>query len=197
VAQFKAYLCKLIMHPSHLPSNTLVITLSPPGKMFYLPSHLTSRVHSPDPSTGYASDPESEVRKVKQSGKPSPDTAGELADQRNIIVSLSRRRHRARAADTSNLSVDVLKTAGWQDLFKYAFGSRRGIHIYMLSRLVTLQACILDNQGSLTDIVRGIDKILDNDVTSALVSWHICFHSISCHPPSFFLLLCLSIRSQT
>lgn len=118
------------MHPSHLPSNTLVVTLSPPGKMFYLPSPLTSRAHSPNNTTGYASDPESELRKVKQSGEPLPERASDLADPGNNIVSPSRRRHKVRTTDEANPSNDILKTAGWQDLFKYVVYSRRRCSIY-------------------------------------------------------------------
>lgn len=119
-----------MMHPSHLPSNTLIVTLSPPGKMFYLPSPLASRAHSPNNTTGYASDPESELRKVKQSGKPLSERASDLADPGSNVVSLSRRRHKARTTDESNPSNDILKTAGWQDLFKYVAYSCRRCSIY-------------------------------------------------------------------
>ncbi|KAF9456802.1 hypothetical protein BDZ94DRAFT_1203773 [Collybia nuda] len=142
----------LINDPSRLPSNTVVVTLSPPGGMFYLPSRLAFRAHSPNLTTGYTSDPESEVRKAKHSGNPLPGTADVLADPTHDTVLQSRRRRKARITDESNSPSDILKTAGWQDLFK----------------LVTLQACILDNEGSLVDIVRGIDNILDRDVMPVL-----------------------------
>lgn len=36
---------------------------------------------------------------------------------------------------------------------------------------MTLQSCVLDNKESLDDIVRGIDKILEDDTTSILVRY--------------------------
>lgn len=52
--------------PSSLPSNTLLVTLSPPGKTFYLPVVRSSGpTRSPSPSSGYNSDPE-----VHTSGNP-------------------------------------------------------------------------------------------------------------------------------
>lgn len=36
--------------------------------------------------------------------------------------------------------------------------------------MVTLQSCILDNEASLSDVVLQIDKILEGDAVSALVS---------------------------
>ncbi|KAJ7651952.1 UV radiation resistance protein and autophagy-related subunit 14-domain-containing protein [Mycena polygramma] len=129
-----------------LPSNTLVVTLQPPGRTFYLPPSPPSDRRSPTPSAdaGYASDPESSGL----AGKTVQFSPESLAVD---VVALSRRRHR-RGAGAVDAERDRSKTPGWQDLFK----------------LVTLQACIQDNQVSLTDIVREIDKVLEGDATSAL-----------------------------
>ncbi|KAJ6626950.1 hypothetical protein B0H10DRAFT_2296551 [Mycena sp. CBHHK59/15] len=132
-----------------LPSNTLVVTLYPPGRTFYLPSSFDSERRSPTPSAGYASDPESGgttlKKKVGDFEKVSPESLA--AD----VGALVRRRHR-RGPGGTPLDRDQSKTAGWQDLFK----------------LVTLQSCIQDNQVSLIDLVREIDKVLEGDLTSAL-----------------------------
>ena len=45
--------------PSSLPLNALLLTLSPPGKTFYLPVvQSLGPTRSPSPSSGYTSDPE-------------------------------------------------------------------------------------------------------------------------------------------
>lgn len=137
---------------AELPSNTLVVTLQPPGRTFYLPSTHDSARRSPTPSAdaGYASDPESASRTAKKRGELAA-VQFSPADIPVNVVALSRRRQRRRpgAADSER---DRSRTAGWQDLFK----------------LVTLQTCIQDNEVSLTDIVREIDKVLEGDVMSAL-----------------------------
>ncbi|KAJ7748488.1 hypothetical protein DFH07DRAFT_923445 [Mycena maculata] len=153
-----------------LPYNTLVVTLHPPGRTFYLPSTPPSNRRSPTPSAdaGYASDPESGGRPGKKSGdlpavQFSPETPA--VDP----VALSRRRHR-RGPGAADSERDRAKTAGWQDLFKLAnFVLRGHISLTILSiRLVDLQSCIQDNEVSLTDIVREIDKVLEGDATSIL-----------------------------
>ncbi|KDR85233.1 hypothetical protein GALMADRAFT_233966 [Galerina marginata CBS 339.88] len=131
-------------NPSSLPSNTIVVTLSPPGQVLYLAPFPTSR--SSTPSAGYTSDPESEIRKAKHVGDhPDPGIAS------GEILPLSRRRRRKRLGSTAG-SREATKTAGWQELFK----------------LVTLQSLILDNEISLGDVVRKIDKLLEGDETFPL-----------------------------
>ncbi|KAJ7037533.1 hypothetical protein C8F04DRAFT_1092784 [Mycena alexandri] len=140
-----------------LPSNTLVLTLYPPGRTFYLPAatNLSTaddrRPPSPSADAGYASDPESGGRAAvvaKPAVQFSPESIA--VD----VVALSRRRHRrgAGAGTGADAERDRSKTAGWQDLFK----------------LVTLQTCIQDTEVSLTDVVREIDKVLEGDVMSPL-----------------------------
>ncbi|KAJ6519293.1 hypothetical protein C8R45DRAFT_17210 [Mycena sanguinolenta] len=150
---------------TELPSNTLVVTLYPPGRTFYLPSStlsLTSpnnnnsdtRLGDAALDTGYASDPESTSRAaVKAKAKADGEPMVQFVD----VAALSRRPHRYRRGAKAGAAVGEAdggraRTAGWQDLFK----------------LVMLQSSIQDNQGSLSDIVREIDKVLEGDVTAAL-----------------------------
>ncbi|KAI0932749.1 hypothetical protein AcW1_000225 [Taiwanofungus camphoratus] len=138
----------LASHPSHLPSNTLLLQLSPPGRTFYLPS-VPLHLQTPSPlaqssTAGYNSDPESEARKVrggeefarshvprKTSGVVTSDTldvdSPEDVEEQETLMRKGRRR-----------------TANWQDLFK----------------LINLQTCILDTQQSLSSVVRGINEIV-------------------------------------
>ncbi|KAE9409382.1 hypothetical protein BT96DRAFT_1090882 [Gymnopus androsaceus JB14] len=89
-------------HQKQLPSNTLLITLNPPGQTFYAPS--SSHGRPPSPSLGYSSDPESTVRK----------------DEDHTLVALPsrRRRQRGRQGQDTDKEENVTRTAGWQDLFK-------------------------------------------------------------------------------
>jgi hypothetical protein len=102
-----------------LPSNTLVVTLHPPGRTFYLPpAALNSDRRSPTPSadTGYASDPESGGRAAKKAGDP-PSVQFSSESLALDVVALTRRRHR-RGQGAANSERDHSKTTGWQDLFK-------------------------------------------------------------------------------
>ncbi|CCM01316.1 uncharacterized protein FIBRA_03365 [Fibroporia radiculosa] len=133
----------LAAHPSQLPSNTLLITLSPPGRTYYLP--LPSQPDSPHPLSadiGYSSDQESEIKKLKGAGeiilperRLSSHKFTDEPEQEEVNTgeeySASRRRGRK-------------KTASWQDLL----------------RLINLQACIVDTQQSLSEIVREIDNVV-------------------------------------
>ena len=102
------------MHPSRLPSNTLLLTLSPPGETFYLPAYHPARIPSPSPSVGYSSDPELDVRKVKQS---TDAPTVELLNQNDGTSTKSRRQHRV--GFQSYGSTEMSKTANWQDLLKF------------------------------------------------------------------------------
>ncbi|PPQ67414.1 hypothetical protein CVT25_005993 [Psilocybe cyanescens] len=125
-------------NPSSLPSNSLLVTLSPPGEVLYLPPSTSTISRSSSPSAGYTSDPESEIRKAKQ--------VGDYSVGDSEILPLSRRRRRKRINSTAG-SRDTSKTAGWQELFK----------------LVTLQSCVLDNEASVNEVIRGIDGLLEDD----------------------------------
>ncbi|KJA29339.1 hypothetical protein HYPSUDRAFT_211221 [Hypholoma sublateritium FD-334 SS-4] len=134
-------------NPSQLPSNTILVTLSPPGRTFYLPRRspsLDSR--SSSPTGGYTSDPESEIRKAKQNNdQPSSDV--EIISPAEILP-LSRRRRHQGPQDSIDLGGRI-KTANWQDLFK----------------LVNLQSLISDNEASLGEVVRKINGLLKDDET--------------------------------
>ncbi|KAG6857648.1 hypothetical protein H0H87_010217 [Tephrocybe sp. NHM501043] len=140
-----------IIQPSHLPSNSLLITLSPPGETFYAQTPTSSRRRSLSPAIGYVSDPETDQRSVKPVELLSTSMNGSGEGQTDHRVTASRRRHRAFGASTPLTSQQdaPATTAGWQDLLK----------------LVTLQSCILDNESSLAEVVREIDKVLESDIT--------------------------------
>ncbi|KAF8912897.1 hypothetical protein CPB84DRAFT_1841339 [Gymnopilus junonius] len=127
------------VNPSLLASNTLLITLSPPGQVFYLPHPSTTRPSTP--LAGYTSDPESEIRRAKHVNEETGN--GVVHDE---ILPLSRRRHRKRLLSTAT---STAKTASWQELFK----------------LVTVQSLILDNETSLGEVIHKIDSFLEQDET--------------------------------
>ncbi|KAH9982160.1 hypothetical protein BGW80DRAFT_1453104 [Lactifluus volemus] len=88
---------------SSLPSNTLLVTLSPPGKVFHLPVAPSSGpTRSPSPSSGYNSDPE-----VHTSGNLS---ALKSATPRRKDFSVPRKTRQSRAENAA--------TSSWQDLVK-------------------------------------------------------------------------------
>ncbi|KAF7967043.1 hypothetical protein HWV62_36008 [Athelia sp. TMB] len=99
----------LSSNPSQLPSNTLLITLSPQGQTYYLPSKI-GRTRSPSPSAGYNSDPESLSRKGRITSSSREATERQVAGQ--FATGLRRNGTAARESQF------VSKTAGWQDLLK-------------------------------------------------------------------------------
>ncbi|KAF5338447.1 hypothetical protein D9758_012237 [Tetrapyrgos nigripes] len=128
--------------PSQLPSNTLVLTLDPPGRRFYvLSSHLQS-LRPPSPSAGYASDPEADLRKVKHLS---------ADDSIDNVQFTGKRRHRRGAKDESATG-DLGTSSGWQDLFN----------------LVTLQSLVIDTEASLAEIIRSIDYAIVSDTHTRL-----------------------------
>ncbi|KAG9100842.1 hypothetical protein FS749_012561 [Ceratobasidium sp. UAMH 11750] len=64
----------LLDHPSHLPSNTLLLSLAPSGDLYFLPPSSPSR---PASATGYASDSEL----ASSSHKSKPPTRSEILQQ--------------------------------------------------------------------------------------------------------------------
>ncbi|KAG5715908.1 UV radiation resistance-associated gene protein [Termitomyces sp. T112] len=134
------------VYNSQLPLNSLVITLSPPGGIFYLPPPISFPRRSFSPADGCASDPEPERKSANF-----PSMFETSKGHRECPVPISRRGHRAgdAASPLTSQNDTPATTVGWQDLFK----------------LVTLQSCILDNESSLLEVVRGIDKVLGSDST--------------------------------
>ncbi|KAJ3713543.1 UV radiation resistance protein and autophagy-related subunit 14-domain-containing protein [Lentinula raphanica] len=133
-----------------LPSNTLLITLNPPGRTFYVhPPSLSpsspEKGSSSSATQGYSSDPESTIRK---------DLEHETMDSEPAAAFPSRRR-RARGRHGHGQEPDeeyLANTAGWKDLFK----------------LVTTWTTIKDNESSLEDIVRGLDHLIADDIVLPL-----------------------------
>ncbi|KAG6814435.1 hypothetical protein H0H92_007438 [Tricholoma furcatifolium] len=132
-----------------LPSNSLLITLSPPGSVFYLPSPTSSPKRSPSPADGYTSDPESDVKSAKKTDHSILEA--DSATRYDHSATPLERRHGAGnvISPLSPHKHTTASTAGWQDLLK----------------LVTLQSCILDNESSLSDVLQGIDQMIVSDVS--------------------------------
>lgn len=108
-------------HTSRLPSNTLLLTLSPPGQTFYLPPHAHPPSRSPTPSTGYTSDPESEVRKVKKAGELLFPLVSSVEGEDVDPAKRSRRRLRRGGSDgIVGAETGCTTTASWQDLLRFA-----------------------------------------------------------------------------
>lgn len=101
----KEGLPQIAAQPSSLPSNTLLLTLTPPGKTFYLPiAPSLGPTRPPSPSTGYNSDPESHASGVLLVSK--------SATPRRKDFSLPRTKAREPHALYA-------ATSGWQDLVEY------------------------------------------------------------------------------
>ncbi|CAL1696769.1 unnamed protein product [Somion occarium] len=135
-------------HTSHLPANTLLMTLSPPDRTFYLPRSRLSR--TPSPSIGYTSDPEVDIRKVKDNVDDSPVGLG---------ITFPNEHREDETDDTlpspngwSTTRKARRRTAGWQDLLK----------------LVTVQSAIQDTKASLEAVVCEIDQLVTHDAVGIL-----------------------------
>jgi UV radiation resistance-associated gene protein len=112
-------ICEVLqLDANQLPSNTLVIKLSPSGQAFYLPSAMKNESRSSSPSVGYTSDPESEIRKAKQEQASEQSTSDHGIVPSVEIVPLSRKRRQKRIDSISNFR-DTTKTAEYQELFKF------------------------------------------------------------------------------
>ncbi|KAA1468408.1 hypothetical protein DENSPDRAFT_863562 [Dentipellis sp. KUC8613] len=138
---------ELAKHPSHLPPNTVLITLSPPGRVYYLPRpSMVHKSRSPSPLAGYSSDPE-----VRSAGDLIvPYSVSDYADDRSTGSPVP---PPPKTPGTgSRLRHDHVKSAGWQDLV----------------RLVTLQSVILDTRQSLAKVVHDIDSSLLSDEAAVL-----------------------------
>ncbi|KAH9964543.1 hypothetical protein BC827DRAFT_1265815 [Russula dissimulans] len=122
---------------SCLPSNTLLLSLSPPGKTFYLPvAHSLSPTRSSSPASGYNSDPEVHMSgNLLSSRSPTP--------QRKDISLPKTKTPQPRAAYAASSS--------WQDLVK----------------LVNLQYAIIETRSSLSKVIENLDaSFIPSDVNS-------------------------------
>lgn len=115
--------------PSSLPSNTLLLTLVPPGKTFYLPVALSlGPTRSPSPSNGYNSDPESHTSGILLV------TKSAMPRRKDFSLPITKAREsRAHYAATSS----------WQDLVK----------------LVKLQRAIIDTRRTLSKDIENVDSL--------------------------------------
>ncbi|KIL70586.1 hypothetical protein M378DRAFT_6548 [Amanita muscaria Koide BX008] len=121
---------------TYLSPNTLLVTLSPFGQVYYVPLHQGTGVRTQSPELGYSSEPESEI----QSQEPEKDVQGvtkELSDGRR------RRRRRRDPLHASEYQVTTT-TATWQDL----------------SKVVSLQSQVEDAISSLLSVQSEIGKNL-------------------------------------
>ncbi|RPD81566.1 hypothetical protein L226DRAFT_527840 [Lentinus tigrinus ALCF2SS1-7] len=135
---------ELARNPAHIPSNTVLITLSSGETLYLPPRSLRSVSHSRAPSpNGYNSDPEVEVHRARGTGdidlqSPRLDLSLESLPTSPTTSELDGSHRRKRA----------VKSANWHDLLK----------------LINLQTVILDTQQSLNEVVRQIDKaVVHND----------------------------------
>ncbi|TFK76681.1 hypothetical protein BDN72DRAFT_873255 [Pluteus cervinus] len=128
-----------------LPSNSLLVTLTP-GRKFYLPTEAPLS-RGPSISQGYTSNPESAPRLSAQ------ELSEKASDDRGADAPrLSRRRHRAQMGDNPDLNKESAKTPSWHDIFT----------------LVTLQSHLVDTENVLADIVTKIDATIEGDPVSSL-----------------------------
>ncbi|KAI0757430.1 hypothetical protein C8Q80DRAFT_1091818 [Daedaleopsis nitida] len=138
---------ELTRNTTHMPSNTLLITLSTGETLYLPPRSLRSRSQSraPSPNAGYNSDPETDVQRVRGGGdiglqSPKLDSGLDSMPTSPTISELGGTHRRKRTT----------KSASWQDLLK----------------LINLQTVILDTEQSLGEIVRQIDKaVVHNEAT--------------------------------
>ncbi|KAI9059587.1 hypothetical protein FKP32DRAFT_1760885 [Trametes sanguinea] len=144
----------LAVHPNHLPSNTLLITLSN-GETLYLPPpslRSASPSRPPSPNAGYNSDPEVEVHRIRENG----DVPAPLLDPRPSDASL----------DSMPTSPTISELDGTQSRRKRAVKSAS---LQDILKLINLQACIVDTQQSLDGIVREVDKIVVHNEVNTLL----------------------------
>ncbi|KAG6869056.1 hypothetical protein C0993_004729 [Termitomyces sp. T159_Od127] len=133
---------------SPLPSNSLVITLSHSGGIFFLPPPALPLRCTLSPTDGYATDPEPDTWNARELASVSsvPETlTGHIESP--VIISRRRQNTSGFVSPPRSQNDAPATTAGWQDILK----------------LVTLQSCILDNKSSLLRVERGIDKMLGRD----------------------------------
>ncbi|KXN87542.1 hypothetical protein AN958_08476, partial [Leucoagaricus sp. SymC.cos] len=130
---------QVLSHTSDLPSNTLLVTLNPPGKIYYLPPSQTSLLRPPSPAVGYSS--------VKREDRASESTISSPV-QPSLGSELTAHVWFHKSNDgTATPSKGPVRTATYQQLFE----------------LVNLQALIVDHENTLSNLVQRIDKHLEDD----------------------------------
>ncbi|KAG5353870.1 hypothetical protein C0989_001122 [Termitomyces sp. Mn162] len=113
------------VYNSQLPLNSLVITLSPPGGIFYLPPPISFPRRSFSPADGCASDPEPERKSANF-----PSMFETSKGHRECPVPISRRGHRAgdAASPLTSQNDTPATTVGWQDLFNQIRARMKNLH---------------------------------------------------------------------
>lgn len=104
---------------SRMPSNTLLIHLSPPDQLFYLPSLSNSRLSSlpPSPNGGHNSDPEMDSNRSRTNGDVIPPFKKKSLDTNSDGEVRQDHWERHRAGHER----EPRKTAGSLDLVRFAF----------------------------------------------------------------------------
>jgi len=101
---------QVVPHTSDLPSKTLLVTLKPPGQIFYLPHFQMQPLRPPSPGFGYSSDPEYTLKKTKMEGVTSFDER--IPEDTASVQS-------PKDGDSTNIPVKGLAcTASYQQLFE-------------------------------------------------------------------------------
>lgn len=159
----------MVPHTSGLPSKTLLVTLKPPGQIFYLPHFQTQLLHPSSPGLEYSSDPENTLKKTKLE-----DVNQTISFDERIPEDTTRVQPR-KDGDLTNIPVKRLAyTASYQQLFEWV--SRHYFcecALSMVTRLVNSQALILEHESNLLNLIEKIDRHFEDDPVFPLVcrSW--------------------------
>ncbi|KAF9787006.1 hypothetical protein BJ322DRAFT_1053163 [Thelephora terrestris] len=139
-------------NPTLLPSNTLLVRLSPPGQTYCLPQAALSRSPSrpPSPSGGHVSDPEVDTNRSRESSghtisprTPHVRTLFQTKEQEpSDHLTRGRGRHLREPA----------KTASWNDLLK----------------LVNLHVVICETRRNLAEVEHNVDLLIEDDLIQPL-----------------------------
>ncbi len=154
-------------HVLDLPPNTLLVTLTPPGTTYYLPSVRMPLPRPRSPSVGYSSDPEFASKKIERGDFASDSTVVPL------IEPFARESVGSRMGHNTNVGTNTpvkAVTHSYPQLFEYVFHASYPKLLKMNHlRLVNLQSLIRDHEMSLLDLVQKIDKHLEEDRVFPLV----------------------------
>lgn len=106
----------MVPHTSGLPPKTLLVTLKPPGQIFYLPHFQMQLLHPSYPGLGYSSDPEYTLKKTKL------EDVNQTSSFDEHIPEDTARVQPRKDGDSTNIPVKGLAyTASYQQLFEWVF----------------------------------------------------------------------------
>lgn len=97
----------------YLPPNTPLITLSPFGQVYYLPSQRDAITRSPSPLPGYSSEPEYEATTSDKAADVMTGIHGSRKRHRRVPLDLSEPPVLARTASYEYLSMSVVLLKAW------------------------------------------------------------------------------------